>query len=146
MRAMVVALALNIATNAEAACGDFCITYWWKTATVSDVLAKLDAGSNSTERDEWGRTPLHSAAMGGSPRTMQVLLDAGALLRIWDKNGRTPLHSAASGGSPMDIQVLLDAGADIKLRDKDGFGPLHYAAASEGGVVLIHPSLGKSRC
>ena len=77
MRAMVVALALNIATNAEAACGDFCITYWWRTATVSDVLAKLDAGSNSTERDEWGRTPLHSAAMGGSPRTMQVLLDAG---------------------------------------------------------------------
>ena len=41
-------------------------------------------------RNEYGSTPLHSAASGLNPANIQALLDAGADAKTKNKNGKTP--------------------------------------------------------
>ena len=72
--------------------------FLFKDATVADVKAELDAGSNVMVRSEFGFTPLHWAAYGGNPANVQALLDAGADVMARDEDGQTPLHYAADCG------------------------------------------------
>jgi hypothetical protein len=50
MIAILTALLLTIATQAEADCDKLCDRDWWKTATAADVQAELDAGADLTAR------------------------------------------------------------------------------------------------
>jgi hypothetical protein len=52
MIAILTALLLTIATQAEADCDKLCDRDWWKTATAADVQAELDAGADLTARDQ----------------------------------------------------------------------------------------------
>ena len=79
MRLSIAVLLVILGTQAWAECGKFCELDWWKTATTSDVKAKLDAGANVMARGEYDQTPLHFAAQWGEKAgVIEALLEAGA--------------------------------------------------------------------
>ena len=131
MRAALLALMLSFATQAGAECGKLCDYDWWKTATVADVQAELDAGANIMARTENGATPIHSTARRVFPDNIIALLDAGAEVMVRDKYGKTPLYWAAQSGTPVTTQALLDGGADAKAKDKNGKTPWDLAYTNE---------------
>ena len=53
MIAILTALLLTIATQAEAECDKLCDRDWWGTATAADVQAELDAGAEVTAKVQW---------------------------------------------------------------------------------------------
>ena len=59
-----------------------------------------------------GKSPLHLAAVRGTPANIEALLAAGANIMVADKDGETPLHSAAVGGAHATIKALLVAGTE----------------------------------
>ena len=131
MRAALIALLLTVATQAGAECGNLCESFWWKTATMADVQAELDAGADVMARSKDGVTPLHWATSFDTPEITQALLDAGADIMARTKTGSTPLHWAAELGSPANIQALIAAGADAKVKNKEGKTPWDYAQENE---------------
>ena len=90
MIAILTALLLNIATQAEADCDKLCDRDWWKTATAADVQAELGAGAEVMARDQYGSTPLHEAAGYGSAEGIRALLDAGADPKVKDGLNKEP--------------------------------------------------------
>ena len=90
MIAILTALLLTIASQAEADCDQLCDRDWWKTATKADVQAELDAGAEVTTRDQYGSTSLHEAAGHGSAEGIQALLDAGADPKVKDGLNKEP--------------------------------------------------------
>ena len=90
MIAIMTALLLTIATQAEADCDKPCDRDWWKTAATADVQAELDAGADVMARDQYGSTPLHEAAGNGSAKGIQALLDAGADPKMKDGLNKEP--------------------------------------------------------
>lgn len=91
------------------------------------------------ERDQFGRTPLHTAAwFSNSPAVIQALLGLGANLEAKDPAGNTPLHLAAwFNDTPAVIQTLLEAGANRDAQDRFGRTPWDYA---EDRIVLAEAS------
>lgn len=51
------------------------------------------------DRDQDGLTPLHSAALAGSPETIEYLLSRGADPRAVDRYGNTPAHISCALGT-----------------------------------------------
>ena len=107
--------------------------------TPEGVRAALDAGADLEARDEWGVTPLMSAARNDYNReVVQVLLDAGADLEARDEDGQTPLLYATWWGSkPEMVQALLYAGADVNARTEDGSTPLMSAARNSYNPAVV---------
>ena len=138
MRAVIAALLLAIATQAGAECGNLCYWRWWDNATIADLRAELNAGTDVTALDSDGLTPLHWAAIRGNSKHLKILLAAGADVMAQDKYNRTPLHRVSRGG-PEKIKVLLAAGADVMAQTKGGWTPLHSAArgGSLGSVLAL---------
>ena len=103
MRLFIAAILMILGTQAWAECGNLCDEDWWKTATMSDVKAELDAGADVMARDKFGQTPLHWAAEFGTPENIQAFLETGADVMARDVGGYTPLHWAVSSGTPENI-------------------------------------------
>ncbi|KAI0469385.1 hypothetical protein F4859DRAFT_523199 [Xylaria cf. heliscus] len=102
----------------------------------------LATGYPVTERDEWGRTPLHIAAENGFDEIVRALLTQMSP-NLHDADGRTAWHYAAMNGNPQTIHYLLtwSSKAPNSSRpspetslgpDKMGKGksPLEYAAVN----------------
>ncbi len=105
MRLFIAALLVTLDTQAWAECGNLCDGDWWKTATTSDVKAKLDAGADVMARTEYSSTPLHlAAAYGGKSGVIGPLLKAGA----------DPKAKNNDGSTPWDLAKLNDALKDTK--------------------------------
>ena len=83
-----------LGNQAWAECDKICNENWWKIATTSDVKAELDAGADVMARNEYGDTPLHSAAENGTPESIQVLLKAGAGAKAKSQSGTNPWELA----------------------------------------------------
>ena len=105
MRLFIAALLVTLGTQAWAECSNLCDWDWWKTATTSDVKAKLDAGADVMARSDSGWTPLHWAAgFGVQSGVIESLLEAGADPKAKTNDGRTP----------WDLAKLNDALKDTK--------------------------------
>ena len=105
MRLFIVSLLMILGTQAWAECGNLCDHKWWKTATTSDVKAKLDAGADVMARTKYGWTPLHYAAeFGRKAGVIKALLEAGADPKAKDQNGKTPWDLAQSNDKLKDTK------------------------------------------
>ena len=97
-------------------------------AKLAGVIAARDPGLVNA-MNNFGHTPLHSAAMYGNEAVMQVLLAAGADTKAQDKEGCTALNCMiALRGNEAIVRALLAAGADPKATNNAGLTPLHFAA------------------
>ncbi len=91
----------------------------------------IKAGADVNVKDEYGSTPLHTAALTNSEETINLLIKYGAKVSAKDTQGKTPLHVAASYSASRAARALLTHGADPMARDKDGNTPLHYITIKE---------------
>ncbi|KAF9775200.1 hypothetical protein IL306_006718 [Fusarium sp. DS 682] len=89
----------------------------------SDFIRQIDYVDN------YGRTPLWHAAVGGSCSTISLLIDFGAQINLGDDWGITALHAACREGQEGACHCLLKAGASPHLETSTlGLSPVHYAA------------------
>jgi hypothetical protein len=99
-----------------------------KKAEIVKIL--LDRGADLEKRDEFGSTPLMSAA-SGSMEIIQLLLDKGADVNgrgTGFRNGWTPFMEAAAVGNVEAMKLLLERGADMEARTAEGSTALTIAA------------------
>ena len=115
---------------------------FFRTATVQDVKACLEAGADPKERGEYRKTPLHRAAEHNeNPLVIEALLAAGADPNSRGRGKETPLHYAAGHNeNPMVIEALLTAGAD-PLAQSSGGTPLYQAAGHNENPMVIEALL-----
>ncbi|MCC6490947.1 MAG: ankyrin repeat domain-containing protein [Candidatus Hydrogenedentes bacterium] len=107
--------------------------------TQNEAIVKklLKHGVNVNERNEqFGYTPLLTAAEGGNASIVKLLIKAGADLESRDEMSQTPLWAAVSSGHTAIAKILLDAGADINVRSDEGQSLLANAAWMEEKGVL----------
>ena len=91
--------------------------------------------------DEYGRTPLHYAALDGDLATCVMLLDSSTSIDEQDDNGWTALHFAAQDGRLQVVEELLRRGADPSLTNAHGNGPLFVAIMNARGDFNIAKQL-----
>ncbi|CAN0226046.1 unnamed protein product, partial [Hapterophycus canaliculatus] len=92
------------------------------------VSLLLQAGADCTARDTDGVTALHSAASGGDPRVIDLLLSkAPSTLNQTSYDGMTPLYVAAQFGHTHVLEHLLSAGSNNKAAIGQQACPLRVA-------------------
>jgi len=88
------------------------------------------------QRDRWGATPLHWAAMYGDSAFVEALLSAGVAVNVVaTREGWTPLHGAAGAGHAGVVEALLRHGADPALPDGAGRTALEVARSSGQAAI-----------
>jgi len=95
----------------------------------------LNKGASIEARDEYGQTPLISAALKGNSALVKLLLDEGAKMEATDFQGGTALIAAACNCPFIDMpdtsdsmRELLKRGANINARTQKGGTALMAAA------------------
>ena len=83
--------------------------------------------------DEYGRTPLHYAAVDMDVARVRSLLADGADPGAADDGGWTPLHFAVQSHSYEICELLLQAGCAVDPLDSYGNTPLWRAVFDWGG-------------
>ena len=86
---------------------------------IKAVKQHLTAGTNVNERDDYGWTPLHPAAVFGHKEIAELLIAKGANVNAKANDGRTPLDWSANG----EIADLLrkhggKSGEELKAEGK----------------------------
>ncbi|KAK5654663.1 hypothetical protein OQA88_6986 [Cercophora sp. LCS_1] len=101
---------------------------------VAMVNFLLKAGCPIDQKDRYGYTALHLAAIEGHVAIAEALLgwkpqaaQVGATTNVGDQ----PLACAAFCGSVQMVELLVKSGAETKVRDKDGKTPFLVAARYE---------------
>ena len=132
------ALELMNEVQRAASCKGWDTEEYFKTATLEEVTACLDAGVDLKARDDAGVTPLHRAAKNAEDLdVVKALLNAGADLEARDNGKRTPLHWAVLNKNSSVLAYLLKVGADPKARDKDDQTLLHYAVENNENLAVV---------
>ena len=93
----------------------------------------LSRGADVSVLNEYGQTPLHTAAGGEEdcPRLCSVLLKHNAKVDVVDKDGNQPLHLACEAGLTSTVQHLLVCNADVFSKNKFHQTVLHKAVCSK---------------
>lgn len=81
-----------------------------------------DLGINVNTIDEWGRTPLFSAAEYDDPFMAEKIISEGAEVNCRDVDGNTPLFNASYACT----KLLLEKGADPSLMNEEHHTPLMH--------------------
>ncbi len=102
-------------------------------------LASSPAAANVP--DKLKATPLHYAAIYGSPEAIRILLSAGADPNARNQAGATPLLYAA--WSLDKTRLLVEAGAEVNSAENDGTTPLMVAAPVAGNIATVRYLLEK---
>ena len=107
------------------------------------VQQHIDAGTDLNQKDDYGSTPLVTAAVFGKSEIASALIDGGADVNLKSDAGSTPLHSAAFF-CRMDItKALLTKGANKNLRDTYGSTPLESVSGPFNDVKGIYDQISK---
>jgi ankyrin repeat protein len=86
-------------------------------------------GADVNAPNDYGDTPLHSAAYLGHTEQVRLLLKSKADVSRRTHRGETPLlYASRPEGYPETVLALLEGGADVNLADNFGMTPLHGAA------------------
>lgn len=95
----------------------------------------LDKGVDHTISDEFGLTPVHSAASKGHSRAVEILIQRGADINAKNERGDTTLMLAVISyfiqNKSETIRSLLEKGADPTLKDNRGKTALDYADSDD---------------
>lgn len=86
----------------------------------SSLIADIDC------RNGDGESPLHLAAIGGNPETVEILISYGANINAETKAGACPVHYAAIWGNTFVGRALLQHGCSLAA-DARGMTPELYA-------------------
>ena len=125
--AILLALGLSLVVPVSGAdCGLLCDRDWMSSATLADVRAELEEGSDPSASAPAGRTALHTAAqMNGDPAVAGLLLDRGADLEARTTSyGQTPLHGA-SGGTGIEGWGTFNDMYGVRLKKLSAMKSLH---------------------
>ncbi|KAL6821876.1 ankyrin repeat-containing domain protein [Trichoderma sp. SZMC 28015] len=83
---------------------------------VAQLLISQDADQKNI-RDTSSQTPLHTAAIAGQAKTLQLLLDHGVDISVVDEDGCTPLITASFFGFTEVVRILLSWGSNVNVTD-----------------------------
>ena len=110
---------MAISTAISMPCGSNCL----------DVVRLLLTDVTVNAVNNYGRRPLHYAALRRLVDIVQLLVDHGAHTNVVDEDGATPLHDANRWGDdvPAVTEILLCKEAKVDAVNKDGNQPLHVA-------------------
>jgi ankyrin repeat protein len=79
-------------------------------------------------KDNYGNTPLMTAAIRDSMEMTELLINAGADINATNNYGHTALLLSTIGNSTGACQLLLKANANVDAKDKSGNTALMYAS------------------
>lgn len=82
------------------------------------------------------RTALHSAALIGNTKIIELLLQNGFDVDFADSDGETPLFFAITNPFPDSVILLLKNGANPNVQNKDGITPLHFAIKKSNVLAM----------
>ena len=104
----------------------------------SVILFLVSEGARVNEKDKYGLTPLHYAAMRGNEEATMELLGCCDEVDIEAKDEQllTPLHLACSYGQVETARMLLESGADIRSSGERKQNALHKSCAV-GNITLV---------
>lgn len=103
-----------------------------------DQILKLLLDANCSPHIECrGKKPIHTAAIFGQTRIMELLISKGADIDARTKFAETPLHLAAASGRSSSVKYLLNCGADPTLLTNRNLTVLDYALDRGRHTALI---------
>ena len=91
------------------------------------ALELIEEKVDINAKDNYGYTPLHTAAKEGQTAKVWALIKKGANLEA-KADGYTPLHWAAQNGHEAVAKLLIDNKANLEAKDKWEYTSLHLAA------------------
>jgi ankyrin repeat protein len=95
-----------------------------------DVMSSEDLMKLAVEKDDDGRSGLHTAAAHGHFELCDKLASANPnAVNAEDEGGWTPILSASSSGHTQVVHCLVKAGANVNVSNSALRTPLHYAAS-----------------
>ncbi|KAJ9637654.1 hypothetical protein H2199_007144 [Coniosporium tulheliwenetii] len=111
-------------------------SWWSQKRDLRTLLVKFSESEATDPRDmadskddDYGRTPLSWAVIGGQEAVVKLLVVCDDVnVNSKDKSGRTPLLWAAERGHKAVVRLLLKNGAAVDTKDKYGQTPLSEAA------------------
>ena len=113
------------------------------TGNLDAVNAHIIAGSDLNEKDEYGSTPLITAATYWKTDVALALIEAGADLNLQSDEGSTPLHTAAFFCRTGIVKALLEGGADRTIKNAYGSTPYESVEVPFEAVKPVYDQLSK---
>jgi ankyrin repeat protein len=113
--------------------GDFARAIRANDLSALKVLGATSSAANVT--DKLKATPLHYAAIYGSPEAVRILLSAGADPKARNQAGASPLLYAA--WSLDKTRLLVENGAEVNRAANDGTTALMVAASEAGNIATV---------
>ena len=97
-----------------------------------ELFAKLfNENSDINQKDKYGRTALHYAAINGSEKMFHKLITYPDLnVNVQDNEGVTPIRAAVSECILPAVFALLQVGADPNITDNQGMSAVDEAKQS----------------
>lgn len=110
-----------------------------KSVIKNIVIALFSGGAHLDFRNRDGFTAIHSAAMFGNLKAVEILLDLGASPNYKDRLNLTPLFWAVSNNVDSKIcEMLLHDHSILCLSDDQGWTEAHYACKHRNEQTLEH--------
>nr|XP_058963131.1 putative ankyrin repeat protein RF_0381 isoform X2 [Pocillopora verrucosa] len=95
----------------------------------------LEKGATVACKDKLGWSPLHHAAKGGDPDTIDLILTHLPDVDSKTADGETPLIIAVSYGKLQGVKYLLERGANPLAKDNEGQDSLYHASSCDSDCL-----------